>query len=87
MPAITSADDGKYVMFRKTGGGANASVTSTQQIIFSSLTTNIVGIDVPIQAASSSYGWIGAGTQTALMRKFQIATVNSTSYWFVSNDA
>ena len=84
LPPITSADDGRYVQFRKTAG--TQLQAATQQITFSSHATNIIGIDNTIsQTPTNSSNWGPA--QTQLMRKFQVATINGTSYWFVSNDA
>ncbi len=87
LPPITSADDGRYVQFRKTAG--TQSQATTQKITFiTGLTgpSNIIGIDNTIsQTPTNSYDW--GPLQTQLMRKFQVATIGGTSYWFVSNDA
>ena len=84
LPAITSADDGRYVQFRKTAGSQIQA--AAQQITFSSPATNIIGIDNTISTTpTNSYNWGPA--QTQLMRKFQVATIGGISYWFVSNDA
>ena len=85
MPAITSADDGRYVQFRKTSG--TQAQASAQVITFSSGSANILGIDNTVSnTPTANYTWGGVG-QTQLMRKFQVATISGTSYWFVSNDA
>jgi hypothetical protein len=87
LPPITSADDGRYVQFRKTAG--TQSQATTQKITFITGLTgpyNIIGIDNTIsQTPTNSYNW--GPLQTQLMRKFQVATIGGTSYWFVSNDA
>ncbi len=84
LPAITSADDGRYVQFRKTAG---TQVQATAQVItFSSPATNIIGIDNTISTTpTNTYLWGPA--QTQLARKFQVATIGLMSYWFMSNDA
>ena len=84
LPAITSADDGRYVQFRKTAG---TQLQATAQVItFSSPATNIIGIDNTISTTpTNTYLWGPA--QTQLARKFQVATIGLMSYWFMSNDA
>ena len=86
LPAITSADDGRYVQFRRTGG---TTITSQAQaalqiVTVNSPSVNIVGVDNTIfNTAVNTINLTG----TQLMRKFQIATISGISYWFVSNDA
>ena len=83
LPTITSTDDGRHVQFRKTAG--NQAHATAQAITFASSTSNIIGIDNTPTGSTGSYNW--GPVQTQLTRKFKVATIGGTSYWFVSNDA
>jgi len=86
LPAITGADDGRYVQFRRTGGTSSTSQAQAalQIVVVNSPATNIIGIDNTI--FNTPLNTVNL-TGTQLMRKFQIATFSGTSYWFISNDA
>jgi hypothetical protein len=82
----TGLDDGRYVQFRRTGtiAGPNQANITTQQVTLLSSTSNIIGIDNTLSNTATA-NYILSGSQ--LMRKIQVATINGTAYWFVSNDA
>jgi hypothetical protein len=93
----TGLDDGRYVEFRKTGTTSGPSTLNigTQVVKFNSNSKNIIGLDVTLLSSNIAqiYNWGGPTGATPLEyntqtnRKFTVASVGGTGYWFITNNA